>query len=346
MRLFTAPIGVRVAGRPLVIARASPSGFPKDYSAVVRDAQEATKRAMQDGLRLLEVEFPVASLMAVQGDEEGANEMTKSSEYLRQYARAFLEVASSTRVFFPDVKESELQASGVWADFPSINLDYLTKPSGLLDIGIDLSGYSPTSKIKPGERVFMAAYPSFDPRELVAVDKVWRHIQNDEDKTLVIFNAELCRLRSDYFPKIFYPEMARLSKELIPAVETVYYVRTRNPDASNRYTPDSLTVSLIRASQPLFARCTISRVPGVACSSVPIRVRGRCSCGYRAGILCSCTNRTRGRASARSVWTSFPSQYETFSARVERIRDCGQVGLADWPKKKERHFMFAEEFVL
>jgi len=226
MPFFAAPVGIRVAGRPMVTTRASSSGFPKDYSAVVRDAQEATQRAMQDGLRLLEVEFPVASLMAVQGDEEGANEMTKSSEYLRQYARAFLDVASSTRVFFPDVKELELQAGGVWADFPSINLDYLTKPSGLLDIGIDLSGYSPTSKIKPEERVFLAAYPSFDPRELVAVDKVWRHIQNDEEKTLVIFNAELCRLRSDYFPALFYPEMARLSKDLIPAIETVYYVRT------------------------------------------------------------------------------------------------------------------------
>lgn len=140
MRLSPALTGVTATDRPSIRARASPNGFPKDYPAVVRDSQEATKRAMLDGLRLLEVEFPVASLMAVQGDEEGANEMTKSSEYLRQYARAFLEVASSTRVFFPDVKESELQASGVWADFPSINLDYLTKPSGLLDIGIDLSG--------------------------------------------------------------------------------------------------------------------------------------------------------------------------------------------------------------
>ena len=60
----------------------------------------------------------------------------------------------------------------------------------------------------------------------MAVDKVWGHIQNDEEKTLVIFNADLCRLRSDYFPALFYPEMARLSKDLIPAIETVYYVRT------------------------------------------------------------------------------------------------------------------------
>jgi len=169
----------------------------------------------------------VASLTAVQGDEEGANEMTRSSEYLRQFARMFLDEADKTRVFFPDVKEAKLQSEGVWSDFPSIHLDYLTKPSGLLDIGIDLSGYDPAGKIRPEERVFLSAYPSFDPRELVATDKVWKHIQGSKDadgKTLVIFNAELCRLRSDYFPALFYPEMARLSKEMIPAIETVYYV--------------------------------------------------------------------------------------------------------------------------
>ena len=114
--------------------------FPKDYTTVIRESQRASRQAMEDGHRLLEIEFPVAALTAVQGDEEGANEMTKSSEYLRQYARMFLDAASTSRVFFPDVKESELQAKGVWSDFPSINLDYLTKPSGLLDIGIDISG--------------------------------------------------------------------------------------------------------------------------------------------------------------------------------------------------------------
>ena len=164
MRLLPAPSGVAATGRPSVTARASPNGFPSDYSAVVRDSQEASRLAMRDGLRLLEVEFPVASLTAVQGDEEGANEMTKSSEYLRQYARAFLEVASSTRVFFPDLKESELQANGVWADFPSINLDYLTKPSGLLDIGIDLSALSgtldATTSVDPSDADPLPAHPS------------------------------------------------------------------------------------------------------------------------------------------------------------------------------------------
>lgn len=72
--------------------------------------------------------------------------------------------------------------------------------------------------------MFIAAYPSFDPRELVATDKIWKFIQNDDDKRLIIFNGELCRLRNDYFPSLFYPEMARLSKELIPLIETVYYI--------------------------------------------------------------------------------------------------------------------------
>ena len=151
--------------------------------------------------------------------------MTKSSQFLRQYTRMFLEDAERTRVMFPDLKEMQLQATDTWKD-TKINLDFLTKPNGLLDIGIDLSGHNPTAGMQPDETVFIAAYPSFDPRELVAADKVWKRVEMDEDKrkSMIIWNAELCRLRSDYFPNLFYPEMARLKKELIPMVETVYYI--------------------------------------------------------------------------------------------------------------------------
>jgi hypothetical protein len=202
--------------------RCQATPFPRDYPGLIRQAQDATRAAIEDNKRLLEVEFPVASLSSVQGDEEGANEMTKSSMNLRQYSRMFFDDAENTRVFFPDLKEMRLQAEETWAD-TKIKLDYLTKPSGLLDIGIDLSGYDPTSNIQD-ESVFIAAYPSFDPRELVAADKVWKSIENDEDKTMIFFNGELCRLRSNYFPGLFYPEMARLTREMIPEIETVYYV--------------------------------------------------------------------------------------------------------------------------
>jgi hypothetical protein len=50
---------------------APPQPFPADYNQAVRQAQAATQAALADGARLVEVEFPTASLTAVAGDAEG-----------------------------------------------------------------------------------------------------------------------------------------------------------------------------------------------------------------------------------------------------------------------------------
>lgn len=41
--------------------------FPSEYDTAIRQAQLATKAALADGLKLLEVEFPVSGLAASQG---------------------------------------------------------------------------------------------------------------------------------------------------------------------------------------------------------------------------------------------------------------------------------------
>ena len=215
-----------MAGRALAGDDMSASNlvaFPTDYVVAVKQAQKATKSALEDGKGLIEIEFPTSQLSAVAGDAEGANEMSYSSNYLRQFTRMFMEEAEATRIFFPDDKELEMQRgeNGTW-ETTKFQLDFLTKPSGLLDIGVDVSNYDPVSHIRETDKYLIAAYPSFDPRELVAADKVWQYVK--DDKTLVFFNAELDRLRSNYYPGLFYPNMARLSRDMIPQVESVYYI--------------------------------------------------------------------------------------------------------------------------
>lgn len=198
--------------------------FPRDYTDAIKQAQVATRAALEDKKQLLEVEFPVASLTSVQGDEEGANEMTISSQYLRKYARMFIDTAENTRIFFPDKKEMELQRTEAWEQ-TKFQLDYLTKPNGLLDIGLDVSGYDPLSHVCDEDTMFIAAYPSFDPRELVAADKVWSFVEQQQEKaSFIFFNAELDRLRSNYYPGFLYPQMARLGKTMMPLVTPVYYI--------------------------------------------------------------------------------------------------------------------------
>ena len=71
---------------------------------MISQAQTAVKAAIADGALLLEVEFPTAGLATVAGDAEGANEMTYSLGYLRQFCRMFQDRASHTRIYFPDEK--------------------------------------------------------------------------------------------------------------------------------------------------------------------------------------------------------------------------------------------------
>jgi len=206
------------------VAASNLVAFPADYVVAVKQAQKAAEAALEDEKRLIEIEFPTSELSAVAGDAEGANEMTLSSNYLRQFTRMFMEEAEVTRIFFPDDKEMEMQRgeNGTW-EATKFQLDYLTSPSGLLDIGVDISNYDPVSHIRESDEYFIAAYPSFDPRELVAADKVWQFAKGKQ-KAVIFFNAELDRLRSNYYPGIFYPNMARLSRDMIPQVESVYYI--------------------------------------------------------------------------------------------------------------------------
>ncbi len=46
--------------------------FPTDYATAVRQAQSATVAALQDGHKLIEVEFPTSSLQGVSGRPQKA----------------------------------------------------------------------------------------------------------------------------------------------------------------------------------------------------------------------------------------------------------------------------------
>lgn len=211
--------------------------FPDEFPACIKQAQEATIAALADDHRLIEIDFPSAGLMSVAGDAEGANEMTYNMQHLRQFTRIWQQKSKTTRIFFPDISELKLAQYGkkkdpdadswevdaVW-DQTSFQLDYLTKPSGLLDIGIDLSNNDPASRVHPTDEVLIMAYPSFDPREMDAVGKIWNEAAKEQGQSIILFNAELDRLRNGYYPKSFYPKMAKLSREFIPNVEAAYYL--------------------------------------------------------------------------------------------------------------------------
>ncbi|DBB02056.1 hypothetical protein WJX77_010807 [Trebouxia sp. C0004] len=206
--------------------------FPTDYSTAVRQAQNATLAAIADGHKLIEVEFPTSSLQGVSGDAEGCNEMTYSMGYLRQFCRSFQQNAAATRIFFPDKKEMEVaktgkgieEEGGAVFDVTKFQLDYLTTPSGLLDIGIDLTKVDITARTRPADELYIIAYPHFNVNEIIAVDELYQKIAKDANSPIVVFNGELDRIRSGYYPALFFPKLGKLAKTFIPHFESAYYI--------------------------------------------------------------------------------------------------------------------------
>lgn len=54
------------------------------------------------------------------------------------------------------------EESGAVFDVTKFQLDYLTTPSGLLDIGIDLTKVDITTRTRPADELYIIAYPHFN----------------------------------------------------------------------------------------------------------------------------------------------------------------------------------------
>ncbi|GBG74443.1 hypothetical protein CBR_g18855 [Chara braunii] len=198
--------------------------FPEDYDELLQQVQESTRRALLDGKLLLEIEFPTAGLDSVPGDAEGGIEMTTSMRYVREFCRMFVrsDQAAVTRVLFPDANEVRFAQADVFGGTP-FQLDYLTKPSSLEDIGLGQK-LKMADRVKATDRVFVAAYPHFNVNEMLAVADLYDNVAEGTQRPVIVFNGELDRIRSGYYPPFFYPKLSALSKTLLPKFETAYYL--------------------------------------------------------------------------------------------------------------------------
>lgn len=198
--------------------------FPSDYSELLEQAKEATKIALKDKRQLMEIEFPTAGLESVPGDGEGGIEMTGSIQLIREFCDLFIipEKATRTRIFFPEAKEVEFARKSAFGG-ASFKLDYLTKPSIFEDFGF-VSKVKMVDRVKPDDELFLVAYPYYNVNEMLVVEELYKEAVENTARKLIIFNGELDRIRSGYYPSFFYPKLAALCKTLLPKMETVYYI--------------------------------------------------------------------------------------------------------------------------
>ncbi|KAK7407091.1 hypothetical protein VNO78_08733 [Psophocarpus tetragonolobus] len=198
--------------------------FPADYSELLEQARVAVELAMKDNRQLMEIEFPTAGLGSVPGDGEGGIEMTESMQLIREFCDRLIssEKATRTRIFFPEASEVDFARQSVFSG-SSFKLDYLTKPSFFEDFGF-VEKVKMSDRVKAGDELFLVGYPYFNVNEILVVEELYKEAVLNTERKLIIFNGELDRIRSGYYPPFFYPKLGSLAKTFLPMMETVYYI--------------------------------------------------------------------------------------------------------------------------
>lgn len=60
--------------------------------------------------------------------------------------------------------------------------------------------------------------------EMIAVDELYQKIAKEAKSPIIVFNGELDRIRSGYYPALFFPKLGKLAKSFIPNFESAYYI--------------------------------------------------------------------------------------------------------------------------
>eukprot|EP00670_Eutreptiella_braarudii_P004442 CAMPEP_0174297338 /NCGR_PEP_ID=MMETSP0809-20121228/50714_1 /TAXON_ID=73025 ORGANISM="Eutreptiella gymnastica-like, Strain CCMP1594" /NCGR_SAMPLE_ID=MMETSP0809 /ASSEMBLY_ACC=CAM_ASM_000658 /LENGTH=359 /DNA_ID=CAMNT_0015401065 /DNA_START=200 /DNA_END=1279 /DNA_ORIENTATION=- len=205
----------------LMAATGRRSTLPNDYGDVVRTAQRSVAAMLKDGARLVEVDFPVSGLTSVFGDGEGCEEMSRSAQWIAEFLRGFSQEYKAIRLFFPDEGEAATQ-QGLVKGNRRVRVDHLTRPSGFSDLLLDVFKRDMGTTLKDDDDLIVIAYPSFNPNEMISVRELYD--ADPKKRPIVVINGELDRIRTGYYPGIFYPKLIGAMKDFLPKFDQALYL--------------------------------------------------------------------------------------------------------------------------
>eukprot|EP00963_Diacronema_lutheri_P013698 scaffold2682_cov344-Pavlova_lutheri.AAC.10 len=223
--------------------RVRANAFPRSYAEVSIQAQESAWKALQDGHRLLEVEFPPCALDAVEGDEEGMREANRNVQHVHTIASRMASRLENgkkkVRVMFADRTEFQVATKGssgfdqVDAVEPTFDewdgrLGWLTDPSFLTESGLGaLFGMENRvcERLEEDDEMLVMAMPSFSINEMMAVADAWDAFAEERDVPVLVINGSLDRIRSGYYPAFWSRKENQFLREtFVPKFQTVYYI--------------------------------------------------------------------------------------------------------------------------
>jgi hypothetical protein len=162
---------------------------------ILRYSVESTKRAITDSKKLIEIEF----LPTRRNDISVTETLDINRDFTRKLARSFeKDYGRSLWIVFPDSKEAALARDSYGErelPFHLTSLDQLSTTK--------------QAAIEPPALV-LVVNPGFNVEEWIELAR--NELLREAGSTVIVVNGNLDRLRNGYYPGIFYPTLAKVSK--------------------------------------------------------------------------------------------------------------------------------------
>lgn len=158
----------------------------------LRLSVDGCKAALKNKIELMEVEFP----STLSNDISVTETLNTNRAWVREFAKAFESLGKDLWVVFPDASEARLAVeSKEWTG---------SIPFTVTSISRELE-----SKSSSVPELIIAVNPGFNVEEWIDLPRIRRN----SAAPMIIVNGNLDRLRNGYYPSLFYPGLAKVTKE-------------------------------------------------------------------------------------------------------------------------------------
>ena len=169
-------------------------------SSILRRSVDSCKLCLKNGCQLIEIEFPANR----KSDLSVTETLDTNRKFARDFAQSFSSLGKKLWMVFPDRKEASLARKNFGENLPFTLTSIESTKTAPLDQRPEL---------------ILAINPGFNVEEWIELALLPR------DSPMVIINGNLDRLRNGYYPALFYPGLARVSKEFYAEATQALFLR-------------------------------------------------------------------------------------------------------------------------
>ena len=169
-------------------------------SSILRRSVDSCKLCLKNDCRLIEIEFPANR----KSDLSVTETLDTNRRFAREFAQSFSSLGKRLWMVFPDRKEASLAKKSFGENLPFT----LTSIEG-----------AQTAPQDQRPELILAINPGFNVEEWIELSRVPR------EAPMVVINGNLDRLRNGYYPSLFYPGLAKVSKEFYAKATQALFLR-------------------------------------------------------------------------------------------------------------------------